>query len=107
MWPFSVSINLREALGLFLIFVGLVLVPVGWMWSRQLWLVAGLIWLLGVLLFFSERIMKRVEEDAKEGGEAGGSHRMPLPGDVHNYSGWRHGGRSENMDGESSSGGGD
>jgi hypothetical protein len=48
MWPFRVSINVREAVGLTLVVVALVLTPVAWMWSRLLWLVALSLLIVGI-----------------------------------------------------------
>jgi hypothetical protein len=52
MWPFQVSISVREGIGLALIVVALVLIPVAWMWSRTLWLVGLALFVVGFLLFF-------------------------------------------------------
>lgn len=100
MWPFRPDLNFREGLGLALLILSAALTPVAWMTDRMLWVVAGLLAILGAVLFYSTRIVKRLEDDAKEGGEASGSYTGPkMSGDVHNYSGWRSGGRSETMDG--------
>lgn len=85
-----------------LIVAGLILLPTAWMFSRALWLVAGVLIFVGAFLFVTERVRKRAEQHDRETGGGGGA-----PGDVHNYSGWRAGGRSETMDGDSGDGGGD
>ena len=89
----------REAIGLVLIVVALVLIPVAWTTSRLLWLAAFLLLVLGGILFFSERIQRRLEKS--ESGASGGcnaSGSRAVPTDIHNFTGWRSGGRSETMD---------
>jgi len=100
MWPFQVSISIREAVGLALVLVGLVLTPVAWMWSRLLWLVALVLFAAGVLLFFTSRMLSRERELEKDAATEG-DYRPAVPTDIHNYTGWKHGGRSEPMDGDS------
>lgn len=104
MWPYETSINTREIIGLILVAAGLILVPVAWITSRQLWVIAGLLEMIGLMVFFTDRMIKRLE---KSGQESGGrnSYGMPMPADIHNYTGWRSGGRSETMDTHSSSDG--
>jgi uncharacterized protein (DUF58 family) len=103
MWPFQVSINVREGIGLGLVFVALVLTPIAWAWSRTLWFVALVLLVLGTLLFFTSRMRDR-ERELERDVTSGGSHRPAVPTDIHNYTGWRHGGRSETMDRDVSDG---
>jgi len=98
--------NFRETAGFVLIVVGLVLVPAAWVFSRLLWLLAFLLLVIGAALFYTARIRKREEAIEREGGGSG-CHRPAMPTDIHNYTGWRSGGRSETMDSSSESGGGD
>ena len=100
MWPFRVSISFREALGVALVFASLVLSPVAWMWSRLLWAVALLLFFAGALLFLTSRMRDRQRELDNEGAAAGDSGPA-VPSDVHDYTGWQHGGRSETMDSDS------
>ena len=99
--------SLREAFGLALIVCGLVLTPMAWATSRTLWLLALVLFVTGAALFLTDRVRRRMEKEWREGGagrgDAGG---QPMPTDVHNYTGWRSGGRSETM-GSGSSGGAD
>jgi len=89
--------NTRETLGLILIVIGLILMPVAWMFSRLLWMVAFTVLFFGGYLFYTERMIKREEKLAKEtGGDCAPGSAMPS--DIHNYSGWGTGGRSETMD---------
>ena len=48
----------------------------------------------GALLFYTDRNIKKELELAKESTSAG-KNVPSLPGDIHNYSGWRNGGRSD------------
>jgi hypothetical protein len=100
MWPFQVSINVREGVGASLVVIALVLTPVAWTWSRRLWLVVGALSLVGLMLFFSGRMARRERELEKE-APSGGGHGPAVPSDIQNYTGWRHAGRSETMDSES------
>jgi hypothetical protein len=88
----------REITGLVLIAVALVLIPVAWTSSRMLWLVSFLLFVLGSVLFFTARVTRRLEES--ESGSSGncGPGSRAMPTDIHNYTGWRSGGRSETMD---------
>ncbi|MGH8475675.1 MAG: hypothetical protein ACRER2_07880 [Methylococcales bacterium] len=98
--------NVREALGFALILVALILVPIAWMFSRVLWLVAFGLLLMGSILFYSVRMIKRELDLEKETGGCG-TPGTPLPSDIHDYTGWGSGGRSETMDSDFGSGGGD
>ncbi len=83
MWPFSVELNAREAIGLVLLIISIALAPVAWMTSRLLWVVAGLLFVLGAVLLYSDRILKREAESTKEGDEAHGPYTGPkMSGDV-------------------------
>ncbi len=97
--------NLRETLGFLLVVAGLTLLPTAWAFSRKLWLVAFLLLVVGMVLFYTERMLKRDKASRREepGGGCGGS---AVPTDINNYTGWRSGGRSETMDNASDSGGG-
>jgi membrane protein implicated in regulation of membrane protease activity len=98
--------NLREAIGLLLIIMALVLVPVAWAFSRLLWALAFFLLLAGAMLFYTERVRKREEKIEKEsGGASCHGTGAAMPTDIHNYTGWRSGGRSETMDSSSGSGG--
>lgn len=90
--------NFREVVGLVLMIIGAALVPVAWITSRQLWAVAGVMFVIGALLFYTKRMEARAAELEKEGGSSTSGHGVPK--DLHNYSGWRTGGRSETMDGD-------
>lgn len=95
---FMEDMNFREGIGLVLIVVGAALVPVAWMTSRQLWAVAGVMIVIGAFLFYTKRMDARAAELEKEGGSS--TSGRGVPADIHNYSGWRTGGRSETMDGD-------
>lgn len=94
--------SLREVTGLVLIIAGVAALPLTWMFSRLWWAACFLLVLIGVVLFLTDRISDRLEEDRKQGSDR--PVRPEVPGDVHNYSGWRSGGRSETMDGHGADG---
>lgn len=98
-------VTVREALGLALLVLAVALVPVGWHASRLLWLLSLIGLALGVTLFYSERMRKREEQIEKERTGGSGGHAMPT--DIHNYTGWRSGGRSETLEDSFGSSGGD
>ncbi len=102
------NLNFREAVGLLLVVAGLVLVPVAWAFSRLLWLLAFVLLMAGAMLFYTDRRIKREAKLEKEGGgsSCSGSGK-PMPTDIHNYTGWASGGRSETMDSSFDSGAGD
>lgn len=88
--------NIRETLGFILIVIGAILLPVAWMFSRLLWVVALTVLFFGSYLFYTGRMIKRAEKLEKE--SSGCSPNSAIPKDIHNYSGWASGGRSETMD---------
>src|SRR5688500_17936252 len=96
----------RAVVGLVIAGIGAALVPVGWYSSRLIWLGSLLLFVVGFLMFFTARVAaNEADRDSratvnpapvKEGG----------PGDIHNYSGWRDGGRSlGGADGDGGGGG--
>ena len=95
--------NFREVLGLLLIVAALVLVPAAWAFSNLLWALAFVLLIVGAGLFYTERVIKKEQQIEKEsGGSCQGGHAMPT--DIHNYTGWRSGGRSGSFESESSGG---
>jgi len=102
------NLNRREAAGLLLIVAGLVLMPVAWAFSRLLWALCGVLLAAGVLLFYTERRMRREAQLSRDAVSSSGSGTgSPVPNDIYNYTGWRSGGRSETMDSALESGAGD
>lgn len=98
--------NAREILGLLLIVVALILVPAAWAFSRLLWMLAFVLFVIGIWLFFTERMMKKEEQLPRKAADSGRIGRT-VPTDIHNYTGWSSGGRSETMDDSFDSGSGD
>lgn len=87
--------SFRETAGFMLIIVGLLMVPVAWMFSRTLWFAAFVLVTLGMLLFYTERIERKAGASETEHGG------RPLPSDINDYTGWSSGGgHSESMDGD-------
>lgn len=99
--------TLREVLGLALLVIAITLVPVGWYASRMLWFLSLIGVILGAALFYTERRLKREAQIEKERLGGGTSYGPAVPTDIHNYTGWRSGGRSETMDNSFGSGGGE
>jgi hypothetical protein len=97
------NINLRKAIGLALVIVALVMVPTGWAYSRILWVAAFVFFVVGIFLFYTERMHKREEQIEKE-ASARSSGGTAVPTDIHNYTGWRSGSRSESFESSESSG---
>jgi hypothetical protein len=98
--------TVREIIGLVFLIVGTAIVPLGWIVSHKILLLAGLLLGVGVWLFYTARMLKREEQLAKE-STGGGNYGPPMPGDIHNYTGWRTGGRTQPLDTTSSEGGSD
>ena len=73
--------------------------PVAWAFSRLLWALAFLLLVAGATLFYTEHMRKKEEKLEKEtGGASCHGAGAAMPTDIHNYTGWRSGGRSETMD---------
>jgi len=96
-------VNFREWLGLVVLVLSVALVPVGRYVSRLLWAASFVGVCVGVWLLYPERMLRREAQAESEGGGAKLTGRE-MPGDIHNYSGWRSGGRSESFESESSGG---
>lgn len=86
----------REWTGLCLLVLALALIPVAWAFSRVLWLVSFVLIVVGSWLFYTRRIHRRERRLEKE--VAGQHTEVGHPNDIHNYTGWQHGGRSTTMD---------
>jgi hypothetical protein len=95
----------REIIGLVILIVGTAIVPLGWIISHKILLLAGLLIGVGAWLFYTERMLRREEQLSRESASSG-NYGPPIPGDIHNYTGWRTGGRTESFDSTSSSEGG-
>lgn len=98
--------SFREASGLVLIIAALVVVPAAWVFSRLLWLPAFFLFAVGGALFYTERMLKGEDRLEKE-ATGSAAYGPAMPTDIHNYTGWRSGGRSPTMDPSSDAGGGD
>ena len=90
----------RNWIGLTIIIVGLILQPVGWMYVFWIQGLSFVLIAIGVLVFATQKILERKIE--KEYG-SGGSGK---PGEIHGYSGWGDGGRSESWKAEHGGDGG-
>jgi hypothetical protein len=96
------SRRIREVIGLVVAIVGVSLIPIGWYFSRLLWIAAVVLVVLGLLLLLTDRVMKSEREIENAPAAYATPVRPGVPGDAHNYSGWRDGGRS--LGGEDSGG---
>lgn len=96
----------RELIGLACLISGTALVPIGWIVSHKILLLAGLLIGVGAWLFYTERMLKKEEQLAKE-STAGGSYGPYVPADIHNYTGWRTGGRTNSLESSASESGSD
>ena len=83
--------------------VGVAIVPLGWLVSHKMLLLSGLLLGVGGSLFYTARMRKREEQITKE-STGSGNYGPSVPGDVHNYTGWRSGGRTQPLDTTSSEG---
>jgi hypothetical protein len=90
-------VNIARALGLVCLLAGVVLQPVGWMYTHWLTAVSFAAIVLGVVLLLSGR------HGGSEGGPAGQGGGRGMPGDVHGYSGQMSGGRSTSWESHHSS----
>jgi hypothetical protein len=95
-------VSFREIVGLVLSCIAVALVPVGLYASRSLWLLAALLAAIGVTLFYTERVERKERELERQPSNE--PVRESVPADIHNYSGWRSGGRRNEIESESSRG---
>lgn len=102
----SPTMNFREGIGLVLAIVGAALVPLGWIVSAKVYLIAFVIFCVGASLLYTDRRLKRALEIQKE-DFGRGSSGPEVPVDIYNYTGWRSGGRRQDMESISESGGAD
>jgi hypothetical protein len=93
-------VTFREIAGLVLCCIAVALIPVGFHVSRSVWLVAVLLAVVGVVLMYTERVHRNARElDKQPSNEPVGTS---VPGDIHNSSGWRTGGRRHEIESDSS-----
>jgi hypothetical protein len=93
----------REIIGLVLLVAGSCILPLGWIVSHKILFVSILLIGVGVWLFYTERMHKQEEQLEKE-STGSGSSGPGVPSDIHNYTGWRTGGRTQPLDSFSSEG---
>jgi hypothetical protein len=86
--------RIREIVGVVLASLGVALIPIGWYLSRFLWVAAVVIALVGILLFMTKRVVAAEDELSRQSSAYAPPVKPSVPGDIHNYSGWRDGGRS-------------
>jgi uncharacterized membrane protein YgcG len=94
----------RNWIGIVMLIAGIIIQPIGWMYAFWLQLVSFVFIVLGVSIFFTQKLIERMEERERSAGHP--SHH-PMPGDIHDYNGWGHGGRSTSWTSGHDSGGSD
>ena len=92
----------RNWIGIMIVIAGVIIQPIGWMFHFWLQVASFILIFVGVLIFATQKYIQKSEE--REFGSSSGSGQA-MPGDIHDYSGWGEGGRSESW--SSSHGGGD
>lgn len=87
----------RNWIGIIIILFGVILQPIGWMYIQWLTIVSFVFIFIGVFVFATQKYIEKTE-DAEFNSGGGSSSGSGMPGDVHDHSGWGHGGRSESSD---------
>ena len=95
------NVNATGLIGLVVLLGGVILQPVGWMYSQWIGPVSLAAIVVGVLLV----LKGRKDWGLSNVGSGGGSTGRDLPGDVHGYSGQLSGGRSTALESSHSSSG--
>jgi hypothetical protein len=93
-------VNLSRFIGLFALLVGVVLQPIGWMYTHWVTAVSVAAIFVGVLLLLHGR------EGSDGDGPIGRASGRELPGDIHGHSGQVTGGRSTSWEAHHTSEGG-
>jgi hypothetical protein len=94
--------ELRNWIGLFILLIGVIIQPLGYLYAPWLKVVSFVLISIGTFVFIAQKYI-----DFKEEREftIGSSHRntsLPLFGDIFNFSGQRTGGRTEDWSSNSS-----
>ena len=93
----------RHYIGIAIIVVGVVLQPIGWMYSTIVAVVSFILIAIGAFIFITQKVLEKMEEKEFGSANRGGPD---LPGDVHGSSGWERGGRSDAWESSSHESGG-
>ena len=81
----------REYIGILLFAIGILIVPLGWMFSPSLSALGAIVAFIGIAIFSTQRFMnKSTAEEHKKQPKRG----YEVPSDIHDHSGWGRGGRS-------------
>ncbi len=91
--------NPFRAVGLIILLVGVILQPIGWMYSHWLTPISFLSIIAGVFLMLRGRQL----DGSGEGTSSGRLTGREMPGDIHGYSGQMSGGRSTSWESSHSS----
>lgn len=93
----------RHYVGIVIIIAGVGLQPVGWVYYYPLQILSFILIFIGVAIFATQKYLDRKDE-------ALSNRYMPrqgMPGDIHDYSGWSNGGKSQSYQNFHSSDSGD
>jgi len=96
----------RNWIGLIILFVGVAIQPIGWMFYFWVQILSFVLIVIGCLIFGSQKYMDYQDEKEFSSGRTGGT---VVPGDIHDHSGWGSGGQSSSWQSSNSndSSGGD
>jgi len=90
----------RNWIGIILVIIGVIIQPVGWMYTFWLQILSFVLIFIGVFIFVTQKYL-----DYSVARELSGKGGSGMPGDIHDSSGWGSGGRSDSW--EASDGDGD
>ncbi len=97
--------ELRNWIGIVIIVVGLILQPVGWMYTFWLQGLSFVLIVTGVFIFMTQKYFEKSAEN-EFGSGSGGKSGSGMPGDIYGNNGWDKGGRSESWNSDSGGDGG-
>ncbi len=95
--------EMRNWIGIIIILAGVIIQPVGWMFHFWLQILSFVLIFIGVVIFVTQKYIEKSEEREFSSGSG---NRQAMPGDIHDYSGWGEGGRSESWSSSHGSDGG-
>ena len=93
----------RHYIGITVLGVGVVLQPIGWMYSTIVAVASFILIAVGAVIFLTQRVLEKMEQKEFGSTSRGGPD---LPGDIHGSSGWGRGGRSDAWESSSNEPGG-
>ena len=102
--------DFRKWIGLGSILAGVLIQPIGWMYEFWLQILSFVLIFVGAFIFVTQKYVDKAVKEFNSGGRGRRGRRgrrggPVMPGDIHDYSGWGKGGRSESYMSKSSSDG--